>query len=87
MYALLHIFQSQLVDQSGIFIGPQTTCLTPLVFINTTNASWKKPNMLQVKSKIHCGLHFLIVVPTNLLRLDAPGWTEECKEHSLFVLL
>lgn len=34
MYALLHIFQSQLVDQSGIFIGPQTTCLTPLVYIN-----------------------------------------------------
>lgn len=54
------------------------------IIINTTNASWKKPNMLQVKSKIHCGLRFLIVVPTNLLRLDAPGWTEECKEHSLF---
>lgn len=30
------------------------------------------------------GLHFLIVVPTNLLRLDAPGWTEECKEYSFW---
>ena len=31
-------------------------------------------------SQLNCGLHSLIVVPTNLLRLDAPGWTEECKE-------
>lgn len=29
--------------------------------------------MFSVESKIYCGLHFLIVVPTNLLRLDAPG--------------
>lgn len=44
---------------------------------------WVNP-MFSVESKIYCGLHFLIVVPTNLLRLDAPGWTEECKEHSFW---
>ena len=44
---------------------------------------WVDP-MFSVESKIYFGLHFLIVVPTNLLRLDAPGWTEECKEHSFW---
>lgn len=26
-----------------------------------------------IKSKLYCGLHSLIIVPTNLLRLDAAG--------------
>lgn len=53
------------------------------ILVNTF-ASLNAPHVLSFSnSKLHCGLHVLIVVPTNHLWLDAPGWTEECKNFCL----